>query len=177
MIVFIVPQVRCLHDLEKWFERSLMLAGTALVENLRCKYVSPFFLLTLQNNCGLVLGTREEEAIYDILKTSSPHSLIAGLLRTADRPADPSARPTQKSFCKNARLKSVPPNGAMLCNVSPKWVLETYTAIFSARWFVEQNMPDKGLSLLVISRQSIFLGTMFNSQNGVGLTNSLHANH
>ena len=63
----------------------------------------------------LVLGTQEEEAIYDILKISSPHSLIAELLGSADPPG-----PTQKSFCKNARLKSVPPNGAMLCNVSPK---------------------------------------------------------
>ena len=32
----------------------------------------------------LVLGTQEEEAIYDILKISSPHSLIAELLGSAD---------------------------------------------------------------------------------------------
>ena len=48
--------------------------------------VSQFFLQTLQNNCGLVLGTREEEAIYDILKTSSPHSLIAEVLRPVRAP-------------------------------------------------------------------------------------------
>ena len=72
-----------------------MLAGIATYNCVGRKplvQASPFFLQTLQNNCGLVLGTREEEAIYDILKISSPHSLIAELLRTADAPTRRPAR-------------------------------------------------------------------------------------
>ena len=133
-----------------------MLAGIALVENLWNKQVYSF---SKDSKTTVGLSWERERRRQFTTSLKLPH-LILSSPNCSGLPTAPSARPTQKSFCKNARLKSVPPNGAMLCNVSPKWVLETYTVIFSVRWLVEQNMPDKGLSLLVISRQSIFLGIM-----------------